>query len=51
MKGCMKYLKWAVLIASVVAIPLMLVRRSESVKRNDMNIRYDINDYLSDLEA
>jgi adenine/guanine phosphoribosyltransferase-like PRPP-binding protein len=51
MKAFMKYLKWAVIIASAVAIPFMLVRRSETLKRNDMNIRYDINDYLSDLEA
>ncbi|MDE3056843.1 MAG: hypothetical protein KGJ59_02660 [Bacteroidota bacterium] len=47
----MKYLKWAVFLVGVVAIPLMLVRRAETLKRNDLNVRYDINDYLSDLEA
>ena len=47
----MKIFTWTVVISGLIALPLLLKRRAQAVERRDMNIRYDINDYLYELEA
>lgn len=43
-----KILKWAAVLAGVIAIPILLKKRYENVQRRNENIRYDINDYVSE---
>jgi hypothetical protein len=47
----MKIMTWTVVITGLIALPLLIRRRVEMTERRDENIRYDINDYLFELEA
>jgi hypothetical protein len=51
MKKPMKVITWTLLLTTVLALPFILRRRMESQNRRSENIRYDINDYLAELEA
>ncbi len=51
MKSAVKILTWTLVLTGVIALPFLLRRRAEIVDQRSMNVRYDINDYLSDLEA
>ena len=51
MKKPMKVITWTLVVTTLVALPFFLKRRMEGLKRRSENIRYDINDYLAELEA
>ncbi len=48
MKNLLNVVKWAAIIAGVVAIPILLKRKMDETKRNSENVRYDTNDYISE---
>ncbi len=48
MKQLLKVVKWTAIIAGVVAIPYLLMKKIEEAETKSENIRYDINDYISD---
>ena len=45
----LKILTWTAVIAGVVALPLILWRRSSMSAMRDINIRYDVDDYVSEV--
>ncbi|MCX6136120.1 MAG: hypothetical protein NTV54_01310 [Ignavibacteriales bacterium] len=51
MKHTLKILTWTLVVTSVIALPLLLMKRWDVQDRRSINIRYDINDSLFDLEA
>ncbi len=48
MKSLLNIIKWAAIIAGVVAIPLLLKKKMDEAERNSENVRYDTNDYISE---
>jgi len=45
----MKALKWTLLLAAVIVVPILLTRKDKHVHpRDEENIRYDIDDYVAD---
>ncbi len=45
----MKALKWTLLLAAILVVPVILLEKSRRVRvRDDENIRYDIDDYVAD---
>ncbi len=45
----MKALKWMLLLATVLVLPVVLLKKMHRVPiANDENIRYDIDDYMGD---
>jgi hypothetical protein len=48
MKNFLNVVKWTAIVAGAIAIPILLKRKMEEVNRNTENVRYDINDYISD---
>jgi len=45
----MKALKWALLIAALLVVPLMLLKKTRpSPPSFDESLRYDIDDYVAD---
>jgi hypothetical protein len=45
----MKALKWTLLLAAVIAVPILLAKKTKRVApRDEENIRYDIDDYVAD---
>jgi hypothetical protein len=45
----MKALKWTLLLAAVIVVPILLTKRNKRVRPCDEeNIRYDIDDYVAD---
>ena len=46
MKSLLNIIKWAAIIAGVVAIPLLLKKKMDEAERNSENVRYDTNDYI-----
>jgi hypothetical protein len=48
MKSLLNVVKWAAIIAGVVAIPILLKKKMEETERNSENVRYDTNDYISE---
>jgi hypothetical protein len=51
MKHAVKILTWTLVVTSVIALPLLLKKRWEVQDKRSLNIRYDINDSLFELEA
>ena len=49
MKIMLRIITWTAVIAGIVAIPLLLRKRFELAERRDLNIRYDIDDYISEV--
>lgn len=49
MKIMLRIITWTAVIAGIVAIPLLLRKRFELSERRDLNIRYDIDDYISEV--
>ena len=43
-----KIIKWTALIAGMVAIPFLIKKRIAQIERRSVNIRYDIDDYISE---
>jgi hypothetical protein len=48
MKNILTIVKWTAIIAGAIAIPIILKKKMDEVERNSENIRYDINDYISE---
>jgi hypothetical protein len=45
----MKALKWTLLLAAVIVVPILLTKKDKRVRpRDEENIRYDIDDYVAD---
>ena len=51
MKPAMKILTWTLVVTGVIALPFMLKKRWDVLEKRSLNIRYDINDSLFELEA
>lgn len=51
MKTAVKILTWTVIISGIVALPFLIKRRADVQERRNVNVRYDVNDYLAELEA
>ena len=45
----LKFMKWTVVIAGIVVIPLLIRKQYEKSVLREMNIRYDIDDYVSEV--
>jgi hypothetical protein len=48
MKSILNVVKWAAIIAGVIAIPILVRKKLVEQERNSENVRYDINDYISE---
>lgn len=48
MKQLLSIVKWTAIVAGVIAIPILIKRKMEEVEQDRENIRYDINDYISE---
>lgn len=49
MGDIMKALKWTLLLAAVIVVPILLTKKDKRVRpRDEENIRYDIDDYVAD---
>jgi hypothetical protein len=44
----LKIIKWTAVIAGIVAIPFLLKKRYAQLERRSVNVRYDIDDYISE---
>jgi len=51
MKHTMKILAWTLVVTSVIALPFLLKKRWDVLEKRSLNIRYDIEDSLFELEA
>jgi hypothetical protein len=48
MKQLLKVVKWMAIFAGIIAIPILLKKKMDDTDLRDENIRYDINDYISE---
>ena len=48
MRIILKIIKWTALIAGIVAIPFLIKKRYMQLQRRSINVRYDIEDYISE---
>lgn len=48
MRNMLKIIKWTAVIAGIVAIPFLLKKRCAQLERRSVNVRYDIDDYISE---
>ncbi len=48
MKHFFKVITWTAIVAGAVALPILIKKRMEETVRQSENIRYDINDYISE---
>lgn len=48
MNKLLKVVKWTAIIAGVIAIPILIKKKMEENEKNDENVRYDTNDYISE---
>jgi hypothetical protein len=44
----LKIIKWTAVLAGIVAIPFLLKKRYAQLERRSVNVRYDIDDYISE---
>jgi hypothetical protein len=51
MKKPIKVITWTLVVTTLFALPFLLKRHLEGQNTRSENIRYDINDYLAELEA
>ena len=49
MRTMLKILTWSAVIAGIVAIPLLVRRHTAATELRDVNVRYDIDDYVSEV--
>ena len=45
----LKIITWTAVIAGIVALPILIRKRYEQVHYRDVNVRYDIDDYISEV--
>jgi len=48
MRTMLKVITWTAVIAGIVALPFLLKRRYENMHYRSLNVRYDIDDYISE---
>lgn len=48
MKSILNVVKWTAIIAGIVAIPILVRKKMDDSVRKSENVRYDINDYISE---
>ncbi|MHB1048488.1 MAG: hypothetical protein ACYC09_00255 [Bacteroidota bacterium] len=48
MKQLLNIVKWTAIVAGVIAIPILLKKKMDEAEADQENIRYDINDYISE---
>jgi len=48
MKVMLNIVKWSAIIAGVISIPVLIKKRAAELQRRAHDVRYDINDYISD---
>jgi hypothetical protein len=48
MRIMLKIIKWTAVIAGIVAIPFLIKKRYAQLQRRSVNVRYDIDDYISE---
>lgn len=48
MKQLLKLVTWTAILAGVVALPILIKKKMDETVRDNENIRYDINDYISE---
>ena len=48
MSSFLNIVKWTAVIAGVIAIPFLIRKKMDDIERTSENIRYDINDYISE---
>ncbi|MGA7159443.1 MAG: hypothetical protein WBZ48_00460 [Bacteroidota bacterium] len=44
-----KIITWTAVIAGIVALPFLIRKRQEQSDYRDVNVRYDIEDYISEI--
>jgi hypothetical protein len=44
----LKIIKWTAVIAGIIAIPFLIKKRFAQLQRRSVNVRYDIDDYISE---
>jgi hypothetical protein len=49
MKNMIKVITWTAVIAGIVALPFLIRRRNEQLHYRSLNVRYDIDDYISEV--
>jgi len=49
MKNMLKVITWTAVIAGIIALPFLIRKRNENVHYRDLNVRYDIDDYVSEV--
>ncbi len=45
----LKIITWTAVIAGIVALPFLIRKRNEQVHYRNLNVRYDIDDYISEV--
>lgn len=45
----LKIITWTAVVAGIVAIPLLIRKRFAMSALRDVNVRYDIDDYVSEV--
>ncbi|MBP6671769.1 MAG: hypothetical protein KA247_01410 [Bacteroidetes bacterium] len=48
MNNLLKVVKWTAIIAGVIAIPILIKKKMDENEKNNVNVRYDTNDYISE---
>jgi len=49
MRTMFKIITWTAVIAGIVALPFLIRKRQEQSDYRDLNVRYDIEDYISEI--
>ena len=49
MRNMLKIITWTAVIAGIVALPFLIRKRNEQVHYRNLNVRYDIDDYISEV--
>ncbi len=45
----LKIITWTAVIAGIVTLPFLLRKRHKQLHYRDINVRYDIDDYISEI--
>lgn len=45
----LKVITWTAVIAGIVALPFLIRKRNEQAHYRTLNVRYDIDDYISEV--
>lgn len=48
MRTMLKIVKWTAVIAGIVALPFLIKKRFAELEQRSVNVRYDIDDYISE---